>query len=121
LLYGGERLADLPEGQPVWIVEGEKKVDALRERYGAIAVSGDSGAGSKWLPEHARLLCGHPVIFWPDNDGPGEQYTLRAAAVIRAENPDADLRIVRPFPMAAKGEKGKDAREALLRPRGRQA
>jgi putative DNA primase/helicase len=109
LLYGGERLADLPEGQPVWIVEGEKKVDALRERYGAIAVSGDTGAGSKWGPEHALLLRGLPIIFWPDNDSPGEQYTLRAAAVIRAEDPHADLRFVRPFPMAAKGEKSRDA------------
>jgi hypothetical protein len=107
LLYGGERLADLTEGQPVWIVEGEKKVEALRA-FGAIAVSGDTGADSKWLPEHARLLCGHPVIFWPDSDAPGEGYFARAAAAISAENPSAVLRVVRPFPMAAKGEKGRD-------------
>jgi hypothetical protein len=107
LLYGGERLADLTEGQPVWIVEGEKKVEALRAR-GAIAVSGDTGAQSKWLPEHARLLRGRPVIFWPDSDSPGEGYIARAAAAIQAENPGADLRVVRPFPTAAEGEKGRD-------------
>jgi len=107
LLYGGERLPDLAEGQPVWIVEGEKKVEALRAR-GAIAVSGDTGAQSKWLPEHAQLLRGCPVIFWPDSDAPGEGYIARAAAAIRAENPGADLRVVRPFPMAVEGEKGRD-------------
>ena len=31
LLYGGERLADLAEGQRIFIVEGEGKVDRLRE------------------------------------------------------------------------------------------
>jgi AAA domain len=107
LLYGGERLADLTEGQPVWIVEGEKKVEALRA-LGSIAVSGDAGAQSKWLPEHARLLRGCPVIFWPDSDAPGEQYIANAAAAIRAENFGTDLRVVRPFPMAAKAEKGLD-------------
>jgi hypothetical protein len=54
------------------------------------------------------LLREHPVIFWPDSDAPGEGYIARAAAAIRAENPSADLRVVRPFPMAAKGEKGHD-------------
>jgi hypothetical protein len=107
LLYGGERLADLAEGQQVWIVEGEKKVEALQAR-GSIAVSGDIGAQSKWLPEHARLLRGCAVIFWPDSDARGEEYIARAAAAIRAENPGADLRVVRPFPMVAKGEKSRD-------------
>jgi hypothetical protein len=107
LLYGGERLADLRENQSVWIAEGEKKVERLRE-LGAVAVSGDTGANSKWLPEHAQLLRGLSVIFWPDSDDPGERYIANAAAAILADNPDADLRVVRPFPMAAKGEKGKD-------------
>jgi hypothetical protein len=107
LLYGGERLADLRENQPVWIAEGEKKVERLRE-LGAVAVSGATGAKSKWLPAHAQLLRGLSVIFWPDSDAPGERYIANAAAAILAENPDANLRVVRPFSMAAKGEKGKD-------------
>jgi hypothetical protein len=57
LLYGGERLADAAEGQPIFIVEGEKCVDRLRE-LGAIALSGDTGWTSAWLPSHARLLRG---------------------------------------------------------------
>lgn len=107
LLYGGERLAQLTEGRSVWIVEGENKVDALWAR-GAIAVSCDTGAKSKWLPEHAQLLHGLPVILWPDSDAAGETYIANAAAVIRTEDPGADIRVVRPFPMAKHGEKGKD-------------
>jgi hypothetical protein len=40
----------LGEGQAVWVVEGEKSVDRMLE-LGAIAVSGDTGAKSKWLQE----------------------------------------------------------------------
>jgi hypothetical protein len=72
LLYGGERLADAA-GQPIFIVEGEKKVDRLRE-LGEIAVSGDTGWTSAWLPSHARLLRGLPIILWPDSDELGEKY-----------------------------------------------
>jgi hypothetical protein len=94
LLYGGERLADIAaSGQPVFIVEGEKKVDRLRE-LGAVAVSGDSGASSKWLPAHADLLRGLPIILWPDSDE-----CLRNSA--------ASLKVVRPFG-APNGAKGRD-------------
>jgi AAA domain len=99
-------LADIREGKPVWIVEGENKVEALRER-GEIALSGDTGATSKWLPDHAELLRGLPVILWPDSDTPGEDYIANAAAAIRAKDPDADIRVVRPFG-PPNGVKGKD-------------
>jgi hypothetical protein len=62
LLYGAERLADIGEGQPVWIVEGEKKVDRARD-LGAIAVSADTGHKSKFLPDHVEQLRGLPVIL----------------------------------------------------------
>jgi hypothetical protein len=102
LLYGGERLADITSEQPVFIVEGEKKVDRLRE-LGAAAVSGDSGSSSKWLPPHADLLRGLNVVLWPDSDVPGEKYAARAADCLR--NSAASLKVVRPFgpPNGAKG------------------
>jgi AAA domain/CHC2 zinc finger len=104
LLYAGERLADVGEGRPVWIVEGENKVDRMRE-LGAIAVCGDTGAKSKWLPAHVELLKGLRIILWPDSDEPGEKYIANAAAAILAEDPSTDIRIVRPFglPNGAKG------------------
>jgi hypothetical protein len=107
LLYGGERLAKTVPDTLIWICEGEPKVDRLME-LGAVAVSGDTGAESKWLPDHARLLRGRRIILWPDSDEPGENYIRNAAAAIRADSPDADIRVVRPFPHAAKEEKGKD-------------
>jgi AAA domain len=105
LLYGCERLADLGDGV-VFIVEGEGKVDRLRE-LGAIAVSCDSGAKSRWLPSHAQLLRRLGIILWPDSDQPGEGYISAAAAAIRAENPEADIRVVRPFGLP-NGGNGRD-------------
>jgi hypothetical protein len=105
LLYGVERLADLVD-EPVWIVEGEKKVDRLRA-LGAVAVCGDTGASSKWLPMHAEALRGLRVILWPDSDEPGEKYIANAATAILAADPHADIRVVRPFGLP-KGAKGQD-------------
>jgi hypothetical protein len=104
LLYGGERLADVASGHPVFIVEGEKKVDRLRE-LGAVAVSGDSGSSSKWLPAHADLLRGLHVVLWPDSDAAGEKYISRAATCLT--DCAASLRVVRPFG-APNGAKGRD-------------
>ena len=102
LLYGGERLADLGQSEVVFVVEGEKKVDRLRA-LGAVAVSADSGFSSKWLPAHADLLRGLPIILWPDSDEPGEKYISRAAK--RLTDSAASIKVVRPFgpPNGAKG------------------
>lgn len=107
LLYGGENIAKRSADAPVWIVEGENKVDRLAE-LGAVAVSADAGAKSRWLADHVKLLRGCRIILCPDSDDPGEIYISNAAAAIRADNPDADIRVVRLFPRAAKGEKGRD-------------
>src|SRR5208283_4807285 len=106
LLYGGERVKQRPAVQWVWIVEGEKKVDRIAE-LGMLAVSGDTGESSKWLPAHAELLRGRQIILWPDSDEPGEKYIANAAAAIRAEDPGADIRVVRPFG-PPNGSKGKE-------------
>ena len=104
LLYGGERLADLASLQPVFVVEGEKMVDRLR-RLGAVAVSGDTGYSSKWLPAHADLLRGLPIILWPDSDAQGEDYAANAARCLK--DSAASLKVVRPFG-APNGAKGRD-------------
>ncbi len=102
LLYGGERLADVASEQPVFIVEGEKMVDRLRE-LGAVAVSGDTGYESKWLPSHANLLRNLQIILWPDSDAPGEEYAAKAARCLNGSA--TSFRVVRPFgkPNGAKG------------------
>lgn len=110
LLYGGERI-NSAKGEKssltVFIVEGEKKVDELNKR-GFLAVSGDSGANSQWTPEHGRLLSGFNIVLWPDSDDVGEKYVSGAAKVIKDANPETRIKIVRPFPSATPGEKGKD-------------
>jgi hypothetical protein len=53
LRYGGERLADLTEAQPVWIVEGEKK--SMRCKHAARslfqATPERNRSGSQSLPD----------------------------------------------------------------------
>jgi RecA-family ATPase len=104
LLYGGERIADLSEGHPVIICEGEKKVHRLRE-LGAFAVCGDDAATSKWLPAHAALLRGLEIVLWPDSDWQGEKYVANAAQCL--DGHAASLRVVRPFGLP-NGSKGLD-------------
>jgi DNA primase len=67
------RLPELIEavaaGHPIYIPEGEGKVDALRE-IGIAATCNPGGAG-KWLPEFNQYLRGADVVLLPDNDEPG--------------------------------------------------
>ena len=67
------RLPELIEavaaGHPIYIPEGEGKVNALRE-IGIAATCNPGGAG-KWLPEFNQYLRGADVVLLPDNDEPG--------------------------------------------------
>lgn len=56
----------------VYIVEGEKDVDALRA-WGLTATCNPMGAG-KWLPGFNDHLTGRDVVILPDNDGPGRTH-----------------------------------------------
>lgn len=56
-------------GRTVFIVEGEKKVDALR-RLGLLATCNPCGA-KKWERDFGKCLAGRPVAILPDNDEPG--------------------------------------------------
>ena len=67
LLY---RLPELIRGNdPVYIVEGEKHVDKLRE-IGLTATCNPFGAG-KWRVEFDVYLKGRDLVILPDNDKPG--------------------------------------------------
>lgn len=58
--------------EPVFIPEGEKDVDALRER-GLISTTNPGGAG-KWLDSYSPHLRGRHVIVLPDNDQAGRDH-----------------------------------------------
>jgi hypothetical protein len=62
----------------IFIVEGEGKVDALRE-IGVVATCNPGGAG-KWQPEFSERLRGADVILVPDNDDPGWKHVHQVGA-----------------------------------------
>lgn len=71
---------------PVFVVEGEKCVEAV-ESIGLVATTNPGGAG-KWLPEYSSTLTGADVIVLPDNDGPGlahAQTVVEALTGVAAE------------------------------------
>lgn len=68
--YKAHRLAEY-QASPIWIVEGEKCVDALIQ-YGIPAVT--SGGATSVDSVNWSILRDREVIIWPDNDDPGRQF-----------------------------------------------
>ena len=79
-----EVIKAINDGEPVWLVEGEKDVDTLVSKYGVCATTMSSGAGH-WEPEYSQLLSGAEVLeIVADNDEPGKNHALHVAAQVRA-------------------------------------
>jgi hypothetical protein len=77
-LYHQDELREAIEsGKWIFVVEGEKDVDALR-KLGFIATTNPMGAG-KWHERYSRALTGADVIIIPDNDGPGKSHACQVA------------------------------------------
>jgi uncharacterized protein (DUF927 family) len=81
-LYGLDRLAARP-GDPVLVVEGEKKTHAAEERFpGWVSITSQGGSGaaekSDWSP-----LRGRKVMVWPDNDSAGAEYANKVCELAR--------------------------------------
>ena len=64
-----------PLDTTIYIVEGEKKVDALGKLgwRGFVATCAPGGAG-KWRPEYDDYFKGRPVVVLPDNDERGREH-----------------------------------------------
>lgn len=94
LLYNTHKLATNPPGEPVFILEGERKAEALTA-WGLCATSLDSGGQSgktqaTWKDEFNHFFEGREVYILPDNDTAGEIYAatiagrlLKVAAIVR--------------------------------------
>jgi CHC2-type zinc finger protein len=83
-----EILAAPPETE-IWIVEGEKDVDRLRE-YGFIATCNPGGAG-KWLPSFAQFFTERTIVICQDNDQPGANHACDVLRKIRSVTKSATI------------------------------
>ncbi|MCP4662408.1 MAG: hypothetical protein GY856_43980, partial [bacterium] len=63
--------------EPVYIVEGEKDADRLRD-LGLLATTSPGGAG-KWRKKYSATLAGRDVVILSDNDDPGRKHAVRIA------------------------------------------
>jgi DNA primase len=76
------RLPEVLAAQSVYIVEGEKDVEALR-RAGKVATCNLGGAGKgKWLADYPRCFVGKNVIIVADNDEPGLEHASYVASTL---------------------------------------
>jgi putative DNA primase/helicase len=106
LLYNTHKLATNPPGDPVFILEGERKADALTA-WGLCATSLDSGGQSgksktTWRDEFNQFFQGREVYILPDNDTAGETYAATVAG--RLLDIAAAVRILRLPGLPAKGD-----------------
>jgi putative DNA primase/helicase len=63
----------------VYILEGEKDVDNVVQRWGVTATTNPMGAG-KWRPEFNRHFAGSDAVIVADNDETGRGHVAAAAA-----------------------------------------
>jgi hypothetical protein len=71
-------LAAVRAGATIWICEGEKAADALRERK-LVATTASGGSSTDWAryPRYAAALIGATtVVVWRDRDDPVRRYAV---------------------------------------------
>lgn len=84
----------------VFIVEGERDVDALAA-LGVVATTNAGGAG-KWPAELSEHLAGCDVVLLPDNDAPGRAHAERVARALSGVA--ASIRVVELPGLPPKGD-----------------
>jgi len=74
-------LPEVLEAPIVFVVEGERDVETLRE-YGFVATTNAGGAKAHWAPQFTEALRGREVILIPDNDAPGRKRVMNIARAL---------------------------------------
>lgn len=99
-LYNLHRLAKYPK-HPVYLVEGEKCVDALTKLKILATTSGGASSEDRanWQP-----LAGREVIAWADNDDVGLGYIQRATEKLSALNATVKQIDIDALHLVAKGD-----------------
>jgi 5S rRNA maturation endonuclease (ribonuclease M5) len=95
-------VAAIAAGETVYIVEGEKDAEAIKQA-GGVATTNHGGSG-KWTPAHARRLAGANAIVVQDKDDAGRKHARQVAASLKGIA--ASVRL-------AEAAEGKDAAEHL--------
>jgi len=80
-LYRAERLAALPAETPVYIVEGEKCVEAL-EAVGLVATTSKGGSKAANKTDWSLLVKFRQAYILPDNDEPGAGYARDVVGIL---------------------------------------
>lgn len=75
------RLPEVLEAPIVFVVEGERDVETLRDQ-GFVATTNAGGAKAHWAPQYSEALRGREVILIPDNDAPGRKRVLNIARAL---------------------------------------
>ena len=75
------RLREVVEAPIVFVVEGEKDVETLRDQ-GFVATTNAGGAKAPWLSQYTECLRGREVILLPDNDAPGRRRVVTIARAL---------------------------------------
>jgi hypothetical protein len=100
-LYRLDEISKLPPGTRVYVVEGEKCADILRDR-GLVATTSAHGSGSAhqtdWSP-----LSRMEVVILPDNDDAGEKYAAEVKGLVSLVGADS-VRITRLPDLPEKGD-----------------
>jgi predicted P-loop ATPase/5S rRNA maturation endonuclease (ribonuclease M5) len=85
-----ELLKGVKAGATIFVVEGEKDVEAARS-LSLVATCNPMGAG-KWRDEYAEALVGARVVVIADKDEPGRKHAAAVAASLRGKA--ASVRVV---------------------------
>lgn len=75
------RLPEVLEAPIVFVVEGERDVETLRE-YGFVATTNAFGARAPWRREYTEALKGKEIIVIPDNDVRGRKRAYQIASAL---------------------------------------
>jgi len=101
-------LEAVASGRVIYITEGEKDVDTLRE-HGLVATCNPGGAG-KWEAAWGTWFAGASVYIIPDRDAPGRKHAEDVARKLHGHA--ASVRIVE-LPVRLHGRPVKDASDYL--------
>jgi hypothetical protein len=102
-IYGIQHREPNKDGDTLFVVEGEKCVDALHQ-LGLLAVTSPGGANSASKADWSSVGEYGNVIVLPDNDDAGETYARDVVKQIRATTANNDIRIVELPKLPDKGD-----------------